>query len=258
VSCHFTIQKPVTFDNGTHSKEIIVWMQNAIDHNDNFTKISRIRGRRTSEGLTRLLWRCPICRTLEGLSEKKGGILSCKKCGREWDVNLHFFMREIGTDTWKPVKEYADLMFREEEIVPTDNGFGDHLEDKEHVFLVSGENTVHIYFKYKKYRKIEKTIETGRLLLTNFGFIFIKKSDSGCIRYPLENIRSCFIVNNSILHIEYWLNPWAGEDGGDLHPHHEWFEMKDESCLKWQLYYDFLHYDFICKKRSLSGGSSKL
>jgi 1-acyl-sn-glycerol-3-phosphate acyltransferase len=77
--CPVTIQfaKPIIFDRKRTDAEIINVIQKAIDNNDNYTKIKQIRGRRPVDVLTRLLWRCPICRKIEGLAEARGKSLYC-------------------------------------------------------------------------------------------------------------------------------------------------------------------------------------
>jgi len=240
--CPITIHysKPVRFDRETPDEEINNWIQKAIDQNDNYTEIAKIRGKRPAEGLTRLLWRCPACRTLEGLAEKDGTILSCASCGSEWEVNIHCRMRKRGTDTWKSIKEYADLMFREDEIVPLDHASDDHLEDGEQVFLRSGEITLYHEPRYPKLKKIGR----GTLLLTDRGLVFFNKSDGTAIRYPFENIRGKSTEKNFIFQIVF---PLFAEDGTPLIAEDGYakldigrFEMLNESCLKWELYYDFV------------------
>ena len=220
--------KPVTFDRDTKDEEIIGWMQKAIDHNDNYTKVENIRGKRPAEGLTRLLWRCPDCRTLEGLIEKRGETLFCTQCGTEWEVNLSCFMRAVGTQEWQPIKEYADLMFREEEIVVLEHDFADHLEDGERVFLQSGEIA---FYHERHYPKLKK-LDDGRLLLTERGLLFLRKSNGESIRYPFENIRGRSTEKNFIFQI-------VASDGTGRFTIGR-FEMPHESCLKWELYYDYI------------------
>jgi len=222
ITIHYS--KPVTFDKGTTDEEIIDWIQKAIDHNDNYTKIGKIDGENPAEGLTRLLWRCPACRTLEGLIEMEGTLLSCNACGRKWKVTLDCRMKQEGSDSWKPIKEYADSMFRANEIIPLDNDFGTYLKDNEQVYLQSGEITLYHEPDYPKLKKIDD----GILLLSDRGLIFIKKSDGNSIRYRFEDIRGRSTEKNSIFQIVK-----KDDDLGR-------FEMPHESCLKWELYYDFI------------------
>jgi len=224
ITIHYA--KPVTFDKDATEEEIVKWMQKAIDHNDNYTKIDMIRGKRPAEGLTRLLWRCPECRTLEGLVETKGTYLDCISCGRKWEVNLQCCMREVGSDTWKPIKEYGDLMFRDDEIAPLEHDFGTHLEDKEQVYLQSGYISLYYEPKFPKLKKIDD----GRLLLTDRGLIFVKKSGGESIRYRFEYIRGRSTEKNFIFQIV------VIDDAGRFDIGR--FEMPGESCLKWELYFD--------------------
>lgn len=238
ITIHYS--KPVIFDRKTPDEEINNRIQKAIDNNDNFTKIDKIHGTQPAGGLTRLLWRCPDCRALEGLVENKGKTLMCSACGKEWEINLHCYMKEIGTDFWKPIKEYADLMFREDEIVPLKHDFGSFLEDGEQVYLHSGEVTLYHEPRYPKLKL--KKIDSGKLLLTDRALLFIKKSDNRSIRYPFANTRGRSTEKNFIFQIVF---PVLKEDGspevmkdGRVKLDIGRFEMMNESCLKWELYYD--------------------
>ncbi len=214
--------KPVTFDKSSTKEEIVDWMQRAQDHNDNYMTIEKIEGKNPAEGLTRLLWRCPACRALEGLVERKGNAMTCTQCGMQWEVNLHCHMRETGTDAWKPIKEYADLMIREEEIVPLAHDTGIPLEDNEQVYLQSGEIALYYQPKYPKLKKVDD----GRLYLTDRGLVFVKKGDSKSVRYRFEDILGRSTEKNYIFQI------------GTRDKQIARFEMPKESCLKWELYYD--------------------
>ena len=240
-------RKPVTFDRDTPDEEINAWVQQSIENDDNYTKIERIRCRRPAEGLSRLLWRCPECRTLEGLVENRGKTLSCAQCGKAWEVNAHCMMREEGVDDWKAVREYALLMLREDEIVPLEHEFTDHLEKGEQLFLYSGEITLYNAPDYPNL-KLSK-VDDGRLLLTDRGLVFIRKNGAGSIRFTFENIRGRSTEKNFIFQIVF---PVLDEEGKPIiqdtvmNKRHiklskldiGRFEMLHESCLKWELYYD--------------------
>ncbi len=133
-------------------------------------------------------------------------------------------MREAGSDLWKPIKEYADLMFREEEIIPIEYDFGDHLEDGEQVYLQSRRITLYYQPRYPKLRKIDD----GLLLLTNRGLVFIKKSDERNFRYSFEKIRGWSVEKNFIFQI--------GMKDKEICR----FEMQHESSLKWEFYFDYV------------------
>ncbi len=241
ITLHFA--KPITFDQKNTDEEIIDWIQKAIYNNDNYTKIGKIRGKRPAEGLTRLLWRCPICRKIEGLTEISSKILSCTQCNKEWEVNLHCNMREIGKNSWKPIKEYADLMFKEEEIVPIEHSFVDCLENDEQVFLLSDVISLYQEPRYPKLKKIDE----GNLLLTDKGLLFIKKSDRRSIKYSFENISGRSTIKNLIFQIWFFWNMMEDEYSS---PTIARFEMLNESCLKWELFYDFVRNVWMLKGRS--------
>jgi 1-acyl-sn-glycerol-3-phosphate acyltransferase len=228
ITIHFA--EPVTFDRKTKDEEITAWIQQAIDHTDNNTKIDRIRGKRPADGLARLLWRCPACRTLEGLVEKGGESVVCSACGREWEVNLECRMRDVGTGTWETIKKYADLMFREDEILPIEHSHGSRLEEGEEVYLQSNTSVLYHELKYPKLKKVGE----GRLLLTNRGLLFIGAGDNGITRFPFEQIRGRSTEKNFIFQILH-----CATDG--ISKYRTWrFEMRRESCLKWELFYDYV------------------
>jgi 1-acyl-sn-glycerol-3-phosphate acyltransferase len=214
--------KPVTFDAKSTDDEINDYIKKGIYNNDNYTRIDKIRGKNPAKGLTRLLWRCPECRKLESLVEKDGTTLSCSNCSRVWEVNLHCHMREKG-HTWRPIKEYADQMFRKEEITPLENDFERYLERDERVYLQSG--TISLY-NQPCYPKLKK-IDDGNLILTEKGLTFIKKSDGNALRYRFENIRGKSTEKNMIFQIVI--------DASIAR-----FEMVNESCYKWEIFYDYI------------------
>ena len=222
ITLHFA--KPITFDKNTPNEEINNWIQSAIDNSDNYTKIEKIKGRRPAEGLTRLLWRCPSCRALEGLVEKNGNSLKCIACGSEWEVNLHCQMRERGNGSWKPIKEYANLMVQEVEFVPLAHERGTFLEEDEQVYLQSGEITMYHQPKYPKLKKVDD----GSLYLTDRDLVFVKRGDGKPIRYRFEEIRGMSTEKNFIFQI------------GTKDRQIARFEMPKESCLKWEIYYDYV------------------
>jgi 1-acyl-sn-glycerol-3-phosphate acyltransferase len=236
ITIHYA--KPVTFDRATKDEEIINWIQKAIDHSDNETRMENIRGKRPAEGLNRLLWRCPACRTLEGLEENGGESVACKACGREWEVNLECRMREMGSDSWKPIKEYADLMFKADEILPIKHPYGDHLEKGEEVFLQSGTTVLYHEPWYPKLKKVGE----GTLLLTNRGLLFIRMKNNKITRFTFEGIRGRSTEKNFIFQILYRTDTEFGSayDIGR-------FEMRRESCLKWELFYDHVRRKSGCR-----------
>jgi len=218
--------EPVTFNERTPVKEIIDWMQKAIDHNDNYTNVEKIKGKCPAEGLTRLLWRCPDCRTVEGLIERNGNELVCTQCCKEWEVNLLCQMREVGTEVWKPIKEYADLMVRGEEVVPIQPDTTTFIEENEQVYLQSGVITLYHEPRYPRLKKVDD----GRLHLTDRGLVFVKKSNGESIKYPFKEIRGRSTEKNYIFQI------------GTKERQIARFEMPHESCLKWEIYYDLIKY----------------
>jgi 1-acyl-sn-glycerol-3-phosphate acyltransferase len=214
--------KPFSFDRKSTDDEIIDHIQKGIYNNDNYTRIDKIRGRKPAKGLTRLLWRCPECRKLEGLVEKDEKTLRCSHCSREWEVNLNCYMREKG-QTWRPIKEYADQMFRKQEIKPLNHDFSGYLESNERVYLQSGIISLYNEPCYPKLKKIDD----GNLILTDRGLIFIKRSDGNALRYRFEDIRGKSTEKTMIFQIVIDDNIAR-------------FEMVNESCYKWELIFNYI------------------
>ena len=220
--------EPVLFKKDTPDEHIVTWMQKVLDHNDNDVTVAKIRGKNPAEGLTRLLWRCPVCRSMESLIEKNGDELLCTVCGRQWEVNLECHMREKGSDSWKKVITYADLMVREDEIIPIDADTNSFLEKDEKVFLQSGD--IELYYE-PEYPKLKKLAD-GRLYLTNKGLVFVRSDDQSSIRYPFEKIVGRSTEKNFIFQIGFKNLEKKDEIAR--------FEMPHESCLKWEIYFDLI------------------
>jgi len=215
--------KPVQFNRNTPDEEIINHIQRGIYNNDNFTEVKKIRGKNPAEGLTRLLWRCPSCRNIEALKERNGRYIACPVCGKEWEVNLDCCMREMGTDTWRPIKEFSDAMFRDEEVVPMEAGINHAALKRETVYLSSKIVTRFYEPQYPRLKEAGK----GRLFLTDAGLIFINSRDNSIKIFRFEDIRGRSTEQNTFFQIV-------------LDDNIARFEMKQESCYKWELYYDFL------------------
>ncbi len=211
--------KPVQFDRKTPDEEIIDYIQKGIYNNDNYTKVEYIKGKDPAVGLPRLLWRCPECRTIDALREIDSRHIKCMHCGKTWEVNLNCFMREDDKDEWKAIKEFSDQMFKEEEIVP--------IEVDEKLPLNEGEK---IYLKSKKvslyhepyYPKLEK-VSDGTLFLTSRRLIFLQ-DDGKVLSYNFSDIRGNSTERNYIFQIV-------------LDDDIARFEMRNESCYKWEIFY---------------------
>lgn len=233
------VAEPVTFGRDTPDEEILQHIQRGIYNNDNYTPVPYIRGKNPAEGLTRLLWRCPACRELESLQERGGDRLVCATCSREWAVNLDCFMRDKASGERRAVKEYADTMFRAEEVIPFDPGDS---RVPEPAYLRS--RTVTLYHE-PRYPRLEK-VGTGRLLLTDEGLVFVPEQGGahrndtrghgarengawdpgrGVLSYPFQSIRGRSTELNTVFQVV------LDEDIAR-------FEMPEESCYKWELFYD--------------------
>jgi 1-acyl-sn-glycerol-3-phosphate acyltransferase len=222
----------VTFDRKTTEDEIVAWMQKVLNHNDNYTSVDTIKGKNPADGLTRLLWRCPSCRAMEGLVENNGDELCCSACGKEWEVDLNCRMREKGARSWKPIKEFADLMVREEEIVPITPLTDTFLEKNEQVYLQSGD--IELFYE-PKYPKLKKLAD-GRLYLTNRGLVFVRSGNESSIRYPFDKIQGRSTEKNFIFQIGIKVDKKGEEKKNKIAR----FEMPNESCLKWEILFDLV------------------
>ena len=221
ITVHYS--KPVMFDKKSSDEEIIEHIRKGIYNNDNYTRVEKIKGKNPADGLPRLLWRCPACRKLDALAEKNGNYIQCGHCHKEWEVNLACYMRAQGETEWKAIKEYSDIMFKEEEIVPMADETLKELESNEKIYLKSNIVTL---FHEPVYPKIEK-VGDGTLYLTDKRLIFIKKEDNAVFSYGLGDIRGRSTEVNTIFQIV--LNDDIGR-----------FEMHKESCYKWEVIYDYI------------------
>ena len=217
--------KPVKFDKKTPDEEIIDYIQKGIYNNDNYTKVVYIKGKEPAVGLPRLLWRCPECRVIDALKVTDNNHIECTNCGQKWEINLNCFMRKEGENEWAAIKEYSDIMFREDEIIP--------IEVKEKLPLTEDEK---VYLKSKKvelyhepyYPKLEK-VSDGKLYLTSKRLLFCPDGSENpeFISYPFSDIRGSSIERNYIFQIV------LDNDIGR-------FEMPEESCYKWEIIYRYI------------------
>ncbi len=215
--------KPVVFSRKSTDEEIIRHIQKGIYNNDNYTEIKKIRGKNPAQGLPRLLWRCPNCRKIDALLEKDGKYLYCTECEKEWEVNLNCYIRERGASSWKTIKEYSDDMFKESEIITFSNDIGIVLVDDENIYLKSKRVSL---FHEPYYPKLEK-VGDGILYLTNKRLLFKNKDDNRVISYSFESIRGRSTERNNIFQIV------LEKDIGR-------FLMTNESCYKWEIFYDYI------------------
>jgi 1-acyl-sn-glycerol-3-phosphate acyltransferase len=229
ITIHYS--EPVLFGEDASEKEIIRHIEKGIYNNDNYTPVPKIKGKDPARGLPRLLWRCPACRTLDALAEKDGSRIECGSCGKVWEVNLRCFMREEGGRTWRAVKEYSDLMFREDEVLPLkDPGSGlPERRPGERVYLRSRRVTL---YREPLYPRIEK-VGTGTLFLTDRGLVFVTEGNgdggagSGALSYDFAAILGRSTEKNTLFQIV-------------LEKDIARFRMHGESCYKWELFYDFV------------------
>ena len=215
--------KPVQFSKDTPDEVIIDHIQRGIYNNDNYTEIKKIRGKNPAEGLPRLLWRCPECRKIDALKEIDGKYVVCQYCGAKWEVNLRCFMRREGENEWRAIKEYADMMFREEEIIPINPAVEVKLENGEKVFLESKEVILYHEPYYPKLERVGK----GKLLMTDRRLIFKCDENSKIYSYPFEKIRGRSTELNNVFQII------LDDDIGR-------FVMNEESPYKWEIIYDYI------------------
>ena len=221
ITVHFS--KPVSFEKDASAEEIVAHIEKGIYNNDNYTEIGRIKGKDPARGLPRLLWRCPGCRVVDGLAEKDGRSIRCSCCGKEWEVNLRCAMRERGSQTWRAIKEYADLMFRAEEIVPVPDPGCPGLAAEERVYLASRRVTL---FHEPRYPKLERAGD-GRLFLTDGRLVFVPGNGGEARSFRFDAILGRSTEKNTFF--QFVLNDDIAR-----------FQMNEESCYKWEIVYDYI------------------
>jgi hypothetical protein len=151
-------------------------------------------------------------------------------------------MREEGRQEGRAIKEYSDLMFREDEIVPLLQHDCPALSSRERVYLRSGPVTLH---RKPQHPEIEK-VGMGTLILTERRFTFVPRGkyyrdgepdsvsspggeppDSCAKSFPFEQIRGRSTEKN--IFFQFVLDSDIAR-----------FQMHGESCHTWELYYDFV------------------
>jgi 1-acyl-sn-glycerol-3-phosphate acyltransferase len=221
ITVHFS--KPMSFEKDSDDEEVVARIEKGIYNNDNYTEIGRIEGKDPARGLPRLLWRCPACRAIEGLAEKDGISIRCSSCGKEWEASLQCAMRERGSRTWRAIKEYADLMFRAEEIVPIPDPGCPGLAAGERVFLASRRVTL---FHEPRFPKLER-VGGGRLFLTDGRLVFVPGNGAEARSFRFDAILGRSTEKNTFFQIV-------------LRDDIARFQMNEESCYKWEIVYDYV------------------
>ena len=227
---HFS--KPVTFDRSTPDEVICAHIAKGIYNNDNYTEVEKIKGRDPAKGLHRLLWRCPGCRSIDVLEERDGNRVCCVRCSREWEVDLRCRMREKGSSEWRAIKEYSDLMFREDEILPIPGGACPGLEPGEKLFLESKRVTLYHEPVYPALNKVGD----GKLLLTDRKLVFVPEGGGDATSIEFRRILGRSTEKSDFFQVVFAKEKDDMDAGTDIAR----FEMHEESCLKWQLIYDYV------------------
>lgn len=223
--CPITVSfsEPVMFNKKSSEKDIVEYIRKRIYNNDNYTEVEYIQGKNPAQGLPRLLWKCPHCRTIDALFEKDGNHICCTHCRKEWEVNFRCSMREKGQSDWKAIKEYSDSLFKEEEVIPLLNDSGVPLMQKEKIYLKSKRVVLYHQPFYPKLKKVGK----GVLYLTNRRLFFIQEKKAAPLSYMMESILGRSTERNNIFQLIL---------ENDLAR----FELPHESCYKWEIMYDSL------------------
>ena len=149
--------------------------------------------------------------------------MCCAECGKRYEVDLRCNMREEGNGTWRAVKEYSDMMFREEEITPLVNERELELTQDEQIYLRS--KRVELLHE-PVYPNLEKEGD-GILYLTDRRLIFENEDSGDITSYTFELIRGRSTERNNIFQVIL-------ED--DIAR----FIMSKESCYKWEVVYDHI------------------
>lgn len=229
---HIYFSEPVTFDRDTPDGEVIAHIENGIYNNDNYTEVEKVKGRDPAKGLPRLLWRCPECRSVDALEERGGSLVGCVRCTREWEVDLRCRMREKGSPEWRAIKEYSDLTFREDEVLPVPDGTCPGLEPGERLFLESKRVTL---YHEPAYPTLDK-VGDGRLFLTDRRLVFAPEGGGDALSIEFKRILGRSTEKSTFFQVVFAEDTEDIDGGIDIAR----FEMHGESCLKWQLYYDYV------------------
>jgi hypothetical protein len=96
------------------------------------------------------------------------------------------------------------------------------------VYLQSGD--IELFYE-PRYPKLKKLAD-GRLYLTNKGLVFVRSDNQNSIRYPFEKIVGRSTEKNFIFQIGFKNQEKKDEIAR--------FEMPEESCLKWEIFFDLV------------------
>jgi 1-acyl-sn-glycerol-3-phosphate acyltransferase len=180
-------------------------------------------------GISRILYRCPHCQSLESLKTvepKSTNLVECQSCYSTWKVDLGSRLTPVddqGNATGEP-RTVAEL-YKQVKAMPLNTIRSSliQLESGEKLYLVSRR---HFLYREKLYPDL-RIFGFGRAFLTDRRFVFrgrVKRRGKVRVSAPLEQIESLSIEPGDKLHFIYQ---------GILYR----IPIRRESAAKW---YDFL------------------
>jgi 1-acyl-sn-glycerol-3-phosphate acyltransferase len=187
-------------------------------------------GRRTkglAVNITRVLYRCPSCGTMEGLKlvrPHSTNQVECSSCFSTWEVNAACRLAvtdENGRDegTWVPLPEHYRRI-REMPLAPIRTEMRLTLEPGEQLFLISRPRFLLREADFPNLR----VLAFGRAFLTDRRLIFRNRLGIR-LSAPLRSVGALSVEPGDLLHFTF---------GGKLHR----IPFRNESVLKW---YDIIH-----------------
>jgi len=226
-----TIQKPLYFAERISTEEIEKQLRSLLEPHD---KDVQCHSTSRTEGLTRLIYRCPVCRTTIPLQSVDGTSLRCNLCKTTFllspDYNITY---SIGSKNFnKPLHSvYEDIRIKQTDIIATKKtSEGIHKPNiREDEWIIAYGKNCH--YSIEANHNMNE-IATGDLTLSNRHLVVKRSQKEFSIK--LDTITSVTIESNYKLQIYQ-------EKTSTLHQ----LTFEDESALKWQ--------DYLCETLKVLG-----
>ncbi len=167
--------------------------------------VSRYHHKKLAIDITKLLYRCPVCGTMEGLKLVKPyskNMVECSSCFSAWRVTVDARLEpldETGNPEGPriPIYKYAKSI-RNMPLVPIRTEVNLHLEEGERIFLKSRPKFIFIEERFPNIR----VLAFGSMILTNRHLIFRTRLGIP-LRAELKAIESLSIEPGDKLHFVY-------------------------------------------------------
>lgn len=172
-------------------------------------------------GLPKIIYRCPVCKTIEGLvvvQPLSANRVECKSCFTNWEVDIRGRLTPVDEAGEKiGTKRTIAEVYRQIKEMPftaIENGYSD-LEEQEHLYMMSRMQALYHEGGFPNF----KLISFGRLYLTSKRLIFADRNGV-LFAAGLDKVDSFSIEPGDKMHFAI---------GGILHR----IPFKNESPLKW-------------------------